>query len=120
MIDDSTKDNLRSKLKDYVETITKPDRKAGRNMYKCPLCGSGNHGGRNSDGAFSITKDGKIWKCFSCNRSGDIFTLIELYEGLANFKDQVKRVTEVTGITMYTEYTKYTRESHITSTSNIK
>ena len=51
MIDEIRKAELRSGLKAYVESITQPDRKAGANMYKCPLCGSGQHGGRGSDGA---------------------------------------------------------------------
>lgn len=97
MIDDYKLDELKSGLTAYVQQITQPDRHAGRNMYKCPLCGSGSKGGRNSDGAFSITSDGKAWKCFSCNQGGDIFTLIGLYEGLTDFIDQAKRAAEVTG-----------------------
>ena len=58
MIDEIEIDRLKSGLKAYVESITQPDRRAGANMYKCPLCGSGQHGGRSSDGAFSVTKDG--------------------------------------------------------------
>lgn len=108
MIDDYKKEELRASLKSYVEQITQPDRRAGQNMYKCPLCGSGGRGGRNSDGAFSITKDGKAWKCFACNQGGDIFTLIGLYEGLADFKDQARRAAEISGITLFTGYTKKT------------
>jgi len=94
---DYEKEKMKLYLKKYVETITQPDQKAGYNMYKCPLCGSGNHNNRNSDGAFSITKDGKAWKCFACNQSGDIFNLIGLHEGLENFKDQLKRAVEISG-----------------------
>ena len=111
MIDDYKKEELRAGLKTYVESITQPDRRAGRNMYKCPLCGSGSRGGRNSNGAFSITRDGKAWKCFSCNQGGDIFTLIGLHEGLEDFKDQAKRAAEISGITLFTEYTEYTQET---------
>ncbi len=98
MIDDLKKDEIKLSLRRYVETITEPDRRAGRNMYKCPLCGSGNKSGNNHNGAFSITKDGKSWKCFSCNQSGDIFTLIGLYEGIEDFIDQATRAAEITGI----------------------
>lgn len=52
MIDEREIDRLKSGLKAYVESITQPDRRAGANMYKCPLCGSGQHGGRSSDGRF--------------------------------------------------------------------
>lgn len=106
MIDEIRKAELRSGLKAYVESITQPDRRAGANMYKCPLCGSGQHGGRNSDGAFSVTKDGLAWKCFSCGKGGDIFTLIGLYEGLDDFKDQARRAAEIGGFSLPSEYTR--------------
>lgn len=114
MIDDYKKEELRTGLRRYVESITEPDRRAGHNMYKCPLCGSGSRGGRNSNGAFSITPDGKRWKCFSCNQGGDIFTLIGLHEGLTEFKAQAERAAEICGVTMYTkktEYTEYTKKT---------
>ena len=98
MIDDNTKEQLRAMLPTYVQSITQPDRRAGRNMYKCPLCKSGHGSGRNSNGAFSITSDGKSWKCFSCNQGGDIFTLIGLYEGLTEFKDQLERAATLYGV----------------------
>ena len=40
------KDELRSRLGDYVSQVTTPSRRAGRNMFVCPLCGSGSKGGR--------------------------------------------------------------------------
>lgn len=98
MIDEYKIEELKSGLISYVQSITQPDRRAGHNMYKCPLCGSGSKSGRSSDGAFSITRDGKAWKCFSCNQGGDIFTLISLHEGLTEFTDQAKRAAEVTGV----------------------
>lgn len=106
MIDDMEKERLKIGLRSYVESITQPDRRAGANMYKCPFCGSGQHGGRKSDGAFSITPDGLAWKCFSCGKGGDIFTLIGLYEGLDDFKDQARRAAEIGGFSLPSEYTK--------------
>ena len=100
MIDSYKMEELKSGLTSYVQQITQADRRAGHNMYKCPFCGSGTGLGRNSDGAFSINKEGKAWKCFSCNRGGDIFTLIGEYEGLNDFKDQARRAAEVTGISL--------------------
>ena len=50
MINDSVKEELRPRLIEYVSQITTPSRKAAKNMFVCPLCGSGSHGGRNSDG----------------------------------------------------------------------
>lgn len=106
MIDDFKLEELKSGLTSYVQSITGADRRAGHNMYKCPLCGSGSKGGRNSDGAFSITRDGKAWKCFSCNQGGDIFTLIALHEGLTEFTDQAQRAAEVTGVSLELPTTK--------------
>lgn len=97
MINNTKIEALKMSLPSYLLKITKEEARGGRNMYKCPLCGSGNHNTRNSDGALSVTKDGKNWKCFSCDQGGDIFKLIELYEGITDFKEQVRRAEEVTG-----------------------
>ena len=99
-LNDNEREELKSRLSSYVRSITTPDRKAGKNMYKCPLCGSGTHKGANSDGAFSIYDNGKKWKCFSCNQGGDIFNLIGLLEGVSDFPTRIKRATEVTGFTV--------------------
>ena len=98
MINDSVKEELRPRLIEYVSQITTPSRKAGKNMFVCPLCGSGSHGGRNSDGAFHVT--GATWYCHSCKQGGDIFKLIELHEGLSEFPDQVKRGAELLGVSV--------------------
>lgn len=98
-LNDNELEELKSRLPSYVLSVTTPDRKAGKNMYKCPLCGSGTHGA-NSDGAFSIFDHGKKWKCFACGKSGDIFNLIGLLEGVSDFPAQIKRASEVTGFTV--------------------
>ena len=98
MINDSVKEELRPRLIEYVSQITTPSRKAGKNMFVCPLCGSGSHGGRNSDGAFHVT--GATWYCHSCKKGGDIFKLIELHEGLSSFPDQVKRGADLLGVSV--------------------
>lgn len=54
----------------------------GDNGYICPVCGSGAHGGRNSDGALSYYPDTKKWFCHSCQQGGDIFDLYRLRDGL--------------------------------------
>jgi len=102
MISSSEMEELKSGLTSYVQSITQQDRRAGHNMYKCPLCGSGQAAGRH-DGAFSITSDGKAWKCFSCNQGGDIFTLIGKYEGIDDFISQARRAAEVTGVNVNIE-----------------
>lgn len=98
MINDSVKEELRPRLIEYVSQITTPSRRAGKNMFVCPLCGSGSRGGRNSDGAFHVT--GATWYCHSCKQGGDIFKLIELHEGLSEFPDQVRRGAELLGVSV--------------------
>ena len=65
-------DQVKNCLKDYCDAELEPA-KHPRGFYICPLCGSGT--GRNGTAGFSINKDGKHWKCFSCNESGDIVDL---------------------------------------------
>lgn len=92
---DETKDRLKTYLPNYVKSITASSR--GRNMYVCPIpkCGSGT--GDNKTGAFSIMKDGIRWKCFSCDKSGDIFDLIGIVEGITDYDEQFKRAVELYG-----------------------
>ena len=89
------RDQLKGYLPSYVAGITQKSK--GANMYVCPLCGSGS--GRNGTGAFSI-KDGTSWKCFSCNRGGDLFDLIGEYEGITDHNEQLKRAGELYGVTI--------------------
>lgn len=103
-----TTEKIKPFLKNYVEQITQPDPRAGRNMYKCPICKSGHGEGLNSNGAFSITPDGLAWKCFSCENGGDIFTLIGLYEGLPDFIQQKERAKQIFNVTEFTQKTMYT------------
>ena len=86
------REQLKEQLKSYVESITHKSK--GANMYVCPLCGSGT--GSHSTGAFSIK--GTSWKCFSCNKGGDIFDLIGEYEGIADHSQQLKRAGDLFGI----------------------
>lgn len=84
-------EEMRERLPEFVQSITQADRRAGRNMYICPLCGSGTgKGNGRKDGAFSI-KDGKQWHCFACDQGGSIYDLIGAYYGLHDFKDQLNK-----------------------------
>lgn len=82
----------KSYLKAYIEQISEQSRKGGKGAYICPVCHSGE--GRNRTGAFHIY-DEIQWKCFSCDRGGDIFDLIGYVEDIDKFKDQLKRVREL-------------------------
>lgn len=117
---ETAKEELKGRLAEYVERITEPDRRAGRGMYKCPLCGSGTGSSRNSNGAFSITKDGEGWKCFSCNEGGDLFNLIGKVEGLSEFNDQLARAAELFNITIDTEYTQKAKRTRKEGAQRVK
>ena len=89
------REELKPKLRDYVESIT--EKSKGANMYICPLCGSGK--GKNHTGAFSIDpKEPTRWKCFSCEKGGDIFDLIGEVEHIAEPLNQLKKAGEIYGI----------------------
>lgn len=74
-------EELRGHLREYVESITEPSPKAGRDFYVCPFddCNSGT--GPKGTGAFVLYDCGAKWKCFSCGRGGDLF---DLMAGLEN------------------------------------
>lgn len=92
---DEIRDELKGRLREYVESITKRSRE--KNKYICPLCGSGT--GRNHTAAFSIDpKDPTRWTCFSCDKGGDLFDLIGEYEHIADYNEQLKRAGELYGI----------------------
>lgn len=59
-------------LESYILSVTQRS-KHERNKYNCPFCGSGTK--QNGTGALSINKRGGgiRWKCFSCQRKGDIY-----------------------------------------------
>ena len=56
-----------------VESLLEKSKKGG--LYICPFCKSGTHA--NGTGALKIYKDTNKFKCFSCDRSGDIFDIIQ-------------------------------------------
>lgn len=100
MINDSVKEELRPRLIDYVSQITTPSRKAGKNMFVCPLCGSGSRGGRNSDGAFHVT--GATWYCHSCKQGGDVFSLYAEKNQLntsTDFPKVIEGLSQALGVT---------------------
>lgn len=98
---DTAKDMLKERLTDYVGMITK-NAHGGKYVYICPLCGSGS--GKNGTAAFNINRhDLTQWKCFSCEKGGDIFDLIGEFEGLTGYSAQFARACELFGITADTE-----------------
>lgn len=65
------------------------------NRMVCPLCGSGN--GPKHTPAFSIAPDGKMWKCFSCGASGDVFDLAGAVFQTDDKREQLKIVAQFAG-----------------------
>lgn len=61
----------------------------------CP-CGSGT--GPNRSAAFSIAPDGKRWKCFSCEKGGDVFDLAGYVFGTEDRTEQYRIVCSWAGI----------------------
>lgn len=92
---DRAREQIKGYLRSYVESIT--EKSKGANMYICPLCGSGS--GSHGTGAFSI-KDGTSWKCFSCDKGGDIFDLIGEVENITDYNEQLRRAGDLFGITI--------------------
>lgn len=89
------REELKPRLKEYVESITSKSK--GANMYICPICGSGT--GHNHTGALSIDrKNPNRFKCFSCGLSGDIFDLVGAVENITDPLEQLKRAGELYGI----------------------
>lgn len=59
----------------------------------CPI-----HGGKNPTSfAVSIRDDRLVWRCCSCNRSGDVIGLVRELEGLSDFVSAAQRTAELLG-----------------------
>ena len=67
----------------------------GRNFI-CPACGSGTK--KNGTPAFSIQSNDRQWKCFSCDKSGDVFDLAGILNGTDDKAEQRRIVAEWAGI----------------------
>lgn len=67
-----------------------------RGGFVCPSCGSGK--GPKRTPAFSITPDGRRWKCFSCGAGGDVFDLAGAVCGTEDRAEQYRAVCEWAGI----------------------
>ena len=89
------KEIIKPMLPQYVEKITTKSPGQSGN-YNCPLCGSGT--GAHKTGAFSVYDDGTKWKCFSCNKGGDIFDLVGEVEKISRPVDQLLRAARICGV----------------------
>lgn len=87
----------RADLKEYAAQHL---RKSSGGAYCCPACGSGTHGGRDSDGALTVKPDGTYWKCHSCQRGGDVFDLAGIVHGVEDKAERLRIVAEWAGVTL--------------------
>ena len=94
------REEIKARLKEFVESVTERSSRAGSNMYICPICGSGS--GSHGTGAFSITGD--KWKCFSCGKGGDIFDLIGELHHTTNYNEQLQAAADKFGIILDSGY----------------
>lgn len=101
---------LRTHIKEYADENLIHDIK-NRKLYACPYCDSGHGTSNNSDGAFSVDMKTYRFKCFSCNRTGDLFDLIGQVEKIGNFTDRVTRAVSLYG-TEPAETVQYDQISH--------
>lgn len=62
--------------------------------YVCPACGSGSR----HDSAFSITRDGRRWTCFSCGAGGDVFDLAGAVLGTDDRNAELEEVAGFAGV----------------------
>lgn len=99
---------LKELLIEYADYLgAKRDRKAGADMYTCPLCHSGEHG-TESTGAFHIgrNKNGTLsYYCHSCGSMGNIISLHCAYYGVSNSKENFPSILKAinSNLGIYTE-----------------
>ena len=77
------KETLKTYLLDYIQEVTQKSK--GKDQYICPLCNSGT--GKNGTGAFTFYPETNSYKCFSCGRYGDIFSLYAEMNNLSQTSD---------------------------------
>lgn len=111
---DSQKEAIKNNLYTFLEKVTEPSKKAGENMYSCPLCKSGT--GKNGTGALKYYPETNTYTCFSCRSSGDIFKLVAEMNNL-DCKADFQKVAEIAANTLNmsnTQPTQYTYKQHNT------
>ena len=97
MTKDQAKDIAKTRLLDYVEANLEPSPNSEKGKWCCPCPGCNSGHGENKSGAFSVKGD--MWKCFSCNNSGDIFDLYEIVKHTSG-KDTFDGVYKWCGLTI--------------------
>ena len=88
-------DELLELLVYYADSIgSRRDHKAGKDMYTCPFCHSGEHG-TGSTGAMHIGrgKDGTLlYYCHSCNSGGNIINMYCQHHGITQTRENFSQI----------------------------
>ena len=98
----------------YTESVTEAVPRFGSNAFVCPCCGSGAGRNKQYTPAFFLfqASDGTpLFKCHSCDESGDIFKLAGIINHTAHFSEQLKIVAAFLGV----DFSKRTPLSDIPS-----
>ena len=84
-------------LKEYIQDYAEENliKSKSKGQYECIFCGSGT--GMNKTGALTVYED--HFYCFSCQKSGDIFDLIQQKEGVSK-SESVKYAAEKYGVSI--------------------
>lgn len=124
------KEELKELLPDYMELLEGQEKieNRGNDYWTCPFCNSGNK--QHNTAAFHI--NGTRYKCFSCDKGGDIFDLVGYMERLpkGDFIKQYNRTLKImrsylsgnkpmksreeylSGFTVAVDYTEYLHKCH--------
>ena len=92
------KEQVKALLTEYVKAISTPA-KQPKGWYVCPLCGSGS--GTHKTSALKIT--GNVWKCHSCEKGGDIFSMaaeVNKLDVKADFPKVLQAIADTLHITI--------------------
>ena len=110
---------LKGYIRDYAEEMLTKSK--SKDQYECIFCGSGT--GTKGTGALTVYEE--HFYCFSCQKSGDIFDLIQQAEGISK-KEVVQYAAQKYGLKIdntpnrekNTDYTSFYREcnSHLSDT----
>lgn len=88
------KEELKELLPDYLELLEEQGKieNRGNDYWTCPFCGSGDN--VHHTAAFHI--NGTRYKCFSCDKGGDIFDLVAHMENLpSDWKKHYNRTLKI-------------------------
>lgn len=88
-------------LRRYVKSVAEPAARFGPDAYICPCCGSGTGKNNQYTPAFFLFQaaDGTpLFKCHSCDATGNIFTLAGIVNGTENFQECRRIVADFLGV----------------------